>query len=525
MKRFFCWSSLAFLMVMSSAPRALAKQFTLWGEPLNLGAYAAQTLQVGLTGDHYDTERGLQQALTTLFAEADYRPRHDLTLYVSGLFAVDWIYEIKDEDETWTEKNFWKSRDSLFVDDKDWQLLKEAHFTWTPGRFYFRVGKQIVSWGEMDFFRIMDQINPLDQRRGFSDVEFESTIIPIWLLRTEWWPQLDVGWMEQLGFQLIFNPNAEWIPDQALTTGNERGGIWSAAYLYDNPAFDPNFPILSIGTPKMYVGPLTENLDRPESWSTKGFEYGVRMSLMIGGNVLTLNGFYGRENAPVELMTGFVENPVLSELLGQSVPGFGTAPDGTSIIYPIYDGFFPRQKYVGATWTSDLPFLRISALGGVTPLLRLEVKYQLDKTFKDELEVMYWESDFLDTGIGLDWKAKIYSLNPRAYFTIMPQFFFNRILDYPDDFKLWDLPDQDYYTVSCVLSTSYINGKLIPQVAWAFDINREAHLVLPSLSYSYSREWNFKLEGALFMGEEENTGFWLFRNKDYIAAKIKYSWG
>ena len=515
----------ASLILVFSAQPAMAKQFTVFGEPLVLGAYAAQTLQVGLTGDHYDTERGVQQALTSLFAEADYRPRHDLTLYLSGLFAVDWIYELKDEDFTWTQKDFWKSRDALFVDDKDWQLLKEAHITWTPGRFYFRIGKQVVSWGEMDFFRIMDQINPLDQRRGFSDVEFESTIIPIWLVRTEFWPQINLSWMEQLGFQFVFNPNAEWISDQNPTTGNERGGIWSAAYLYDNPAYNPDIPLLSIGTPKMYVGELWETIEKPERWNEDGFEYGVRMSVMTHGNMLTLNGFYGRENSYVEVLKGFVVDPVLTELLGEPVPGFGTASDGTSIFYPVYEGYHPRQKYVGLTWTSDLPFLRSSLLGGVTPLLRMEVKYQFDKVFKDKDEIFFYKSDFLDTGIGIDWKTKIYALNPRAYFTIMPQFFFNRILDYPSDFELWDLPDENYYTATLVVSTSYMNGKLIPQVAWANDINRRANLILPSLSYSYSREWNFKLEAGIMMGKEENTGFWLFRNKDYIAVKAKYSWG
>jgi hypothetical protein len=107
----------------------------------------------------------------------------------------------------------------------------------------------------------------------------------------------------------------------------------------------------------------------------------------------------------------------------------------------------------------------------------------------------------------------------------MPQLFYNRIMDYPDDFTLWDLPNQDYFTTTLVLSTSYINGKLVPQVAWARDINRKADLILPSLSYSYTRDITFKLEGAFFMGDADNTGFWLFRHKDYIAVKAKYSWG
>jgi len=532
MKRwlFRCVTVMALVVIVSIQP-AMAKQFLVGGEPLNLFAYASQSVQFSTVGDHYDTEQSLQQALFNFLVEGDYRPREDLTLYVSSLLTADLAYWFKDHDTSWEEKLFTESKDKLFVDDEYWQLLKEAHITWTPGPFLFRLGKQIVSWGEMDFFRIMDQINPLDSRRGFSDVEFETTVIPVWLMRAEWWPTLQVGWLEELGFQFVFNPNADFIPDQNPTTGNDAGGIWSAAYAYDNPLYPP-FPTgLGLGTPKMYVGALEEYLEEPEAWK-EGQEYGGRISLKIKGSILSVNGFYGRDNSTLELMTGQKEDPVLSPLLapllGQAVPYLGTASDGTSVIYPIYKGDYPRQKYVGVTWTGDLP-IRSSTLGGVNPLLRMEVRYQIGKAFKNYEETELYKSDFLDTGVGIDWKVKIPVLNPRAYFTISPQFFYNRILDYPSSSEfpngLWDLPDNDYYTVTLLLNTSYINGKLIPQLAWAHDINRQAHIILPSLAYSYSREWNFKLEGGFMMGAEENTGFWLFRNKDYIAVKIKYSWG
>lgn len=499
---------------------ARSAQFLLGEKPLNLGAYLSQTLQFSLKDPvPYDTEKGLQQALTSLFVEADFRPRTDLIFYASSLTAVDWVYELKSKDDSWREKGFSGSRDELYIDDAYWQLLKEAHITWTPGNFYFRVGKQIVSWGEMDFFRIMDQINPLDNRRGFSDVEFESTVIPIWLVRAEWWPRIDVGWLEELGFQFVFNPNADFIADQGLTTGNDAGGIWAAAYRLPNPLYP-----YGLGTPALYVGALEEAISEPDAWDEDGFEYGVRISARIRGGIVTLNGFYGRENAPVELLTGFRWDPVLSELLGEPIPLLGTASDGTSIIYPTYAGKYPRQKFVGVTWTADLPF-RVSFLGGVNPLLRAEVKYQFDKTFKDMEESRFYESDFLDTGWALDWKVKIGALNPRAYFTVSPQFFFNRILDYPSDFRLYDLPDENYYVVTLYLATSYVNGKLVPDFAWAWDTNNVAHLFLTSLTYSPSNKWDFTVEACFMQGQDQNRSMWLFRNKDYMAFKVKYNWG
>lgn len=518
---------LVFLVGVSIQPAA-ARQFTVGGKPLNVFGFASQSASISLKGDHYHVEEGLQQALLTVFAEADYRPRHDLTLYISGILTMDLIYELKHDDRTWNEKLFSQSRSRMYLDDESWQFLKECHVTWTPMTFLFRVGKQIVSWGEMDFFRIMDQINPTDDRRGFSDVEFETTIIPIWLVRAEWWPEFYLSWLNELGIQFVFNPNAQFIPNQRLETGNAFGGIWSAAPELDNPLFTE----LGVGTPNLYVGhPDLNQVTDFDNWDEEAFEYGLRVSMMIKGSILTLNGFYGRENSP-QLLFGdpmFVTDPFLTSIAGEPVPALGTASDGTSVLYPIYTGVHPRQKYAGLTWTGDLPIV-ITALGGVNPLIRLELRYQWEKVFADADQMRYIESDYLDTGIGIDWKVKWNLLNERAYFSVMPQFFYSRIMDYPDDVLLNDvddgfLPDQDYYTVTLVLSTSYFNGKLIPQVAGAYLFNNKAHLLIPSLAYLMSNTWHFTIEAAFLGGQEENVPTWLFRKNDYIAFKVKYNWG
>ena len=161
------------------------REVMLFGKPLTLLGYATQGAGVSLmTKDYYDTERGLQTALMNLFMEADYKAFDTLKFYTSAKLTTDWTYQIKANDASWHDKEFNKSKNHLNVDSNYWQILNEAHMTLSPGNFLFRLGKQIVSWGEMDGFRVMDQINPLDSRRGFGDVEFENTIIPIWLLRS-----------------------------------------------------------------------------------------------------------------------------------------------------------------------------------------------------------------------------------------------------------------------------------------------------------------------------------------------------
>jgi hypothetical protein len=528
MRRLFVFFiSIIMLSLFFSGQIVVAKEFIVGGSPLELFGYISQSAQISMQDDQYDTEEDLQQALMNVFMEADYRPKSNLMFYLSGMLTVDWIYQIKDDDSSWENKLFDGSKAELNVDDEYWQLLKEAHVTWAPSNFLFRVGKQIVSWGEMDFFRIMDQINPLDNRRGFSDIEFESTVIPTWLLRGEWWPKSHIKGVEEIGLQLVYNPNADFIPDQNSTTGNDAGGIWSAAYEYENFFYPLNEYVPgAFGTPILYVGALDETIKEPDKWEDG--ELGIKISMMVKGNLLTLNGFYGRENSPVTLNTGYktdpVLNPTLEPILGLPIPLLEAAEDGNTIYFPTYAGYYPRQKYVGATWSCDLPF-RSSALGGITPILRVEALYQVDKTFKDSLESMYYESDYLNTGIGIDWKIKVPLINPSAGIGVSPQFFYSRIIDYPDGFELYDLPDKDYYVTTLYLNTQYMNAKLVPEFAWAWDHNNDAHMILPSLTYHHNTRWTYSVDAGFFQGDKRNKSMWLFRNKDYISVKVKYNWG
>jgi len=505
------------LMVSSASARTLS----LMHKPLTVGAFVSQTVQFNLKGDDfYDNEADVNQLLFNFFLEVDYRPHEDWILYASTLVTYDFIYPVKSDDDTWDEKKFVNSAETMRLDDEYWQLLKEVHVTWAPRGFLFRLGKQIVSWGEADFFRIMDQINPIDERRGFSDVEFETTIIPIWLLRTEYWPNVQTGWLEELGFQFVLNPNADWIPNQGPGIGNEVGGIWAPAEELPNPLFglDPIF------SPTTYLGAATEEYGEPDDWDTDYFDYALRMSMMISGHIVTLNGYYGREKSPEALFTGI-------EMVDPVTPAFDIAPNGTTILYPILVGEYPRKKFIGVTWTGDLPW-SASALGGVNPTIRTEIRYQFDKLFTDFDQTAFFESNYLDSMIGIDWKVKWNLLNPRAYFTISPQFFWNRVISYDNVKEESGNPnatvlnhiDQDMFTATLYLATSYINGKLVPELAMAYDINNLAWLIIPSVSYQYSNAWQFSLSAAYHEGRNRNQSLWYFRNKDYIAFKIKYNW-
>jgi len=505
----------------------MAKEYLIFDRPLNLLGYATQGAGFSLSDrDRFDTEKGLQSALTNLFVEADYKISDRLKFYTSERLSVDWVYPLKHNDSSWHDKEFNRSRKNLNVDDEYWQILNEAHFTWVPENFLFRVGKQVVSWGETDGFRLMDQINPLDTRRGFADVEFENTIIPIWLIRSEYYPRITTTWLQDLGVEFVFNPNADFIPNQDIQLGNDQGGIWAP-----NIRFDDVDARLGSGA--------FQNVKEPGSFSRKGHEYAFRVKGVVKDTIVTLNAFYGKENSPIVKFADPL-NPF---------PEVTIASDGKAIIHPGFEGKFPRFRFVGMTASKDIGFLKSQALGSVAPVLRLETFYAFNNTFTDALSVPFSQNTFKEfdefrLAFGFDWKVRIRPLNQRAFFFISPQVFYRRIGGFsgPDPSGPVDWFDttltrmgKHNWTTSLFISTVYLNAKLTPSFFWLHDQEFGSDFFRLQATYDWSYNWRFTLGALLFSGKKlpgeenstfkSNNSFDLFKHKDQIFFKITYKWG
>lgn len=478
---------------------ARAEEYILFERPLNLLGYFTQGVAISLIDKNkYDTERGLQSALMNLFVEGDYKISNELKFYGSSMLTVDWAYQLNANRDSWHEKLFSESNGHLNVDGKYWQVLKEAHLTWTPGNFMFRVGKQIVSWGETDGIRLIDQINPLDQRRGFADVEFETTIIPTWLIRANYSLPVHSSWLQDLGFEFVFNPNADFIPNQFIRTGNDEGGIWAPNILIPGP-----FPF-----GEAHLGSTIADIEEPGPFNPKGFEYAFRIKSIVYDSIITLNYFYGLDNDFVARSTG---PPIITQ-----------ASDGKLIIHPFLEGKYPLFRFVGATFSKDITCLKSSFLGGVSPVVRFEALYAFKDTFVTTINT-FDKSDELRWAIGIDWKIKIPLLNPRAYFFISPQFFHRKIIDYPSGYDLVNL-EKNNYAVTLLIKTSYFNAKLVPSFFWLRDITSRSDFFKLELSYDYTHNWRFTLGTLFFHGEEKNKGYQVFDNKDQIYFKVTYRW-
>jgi len=485
---------------------ARAYDFTVGAMPLSVMGYVNQGVAFNIVGgDHYDTKKGFQSAIFQFLLETKLQMADNLTFFGSTMVNTDWAYPLLDgKSDEWGEKQFNRSRDRLYVFDDYQDLLKELHLTWTPGNFLFRIGKQIVKWGETDGIRLMDQINPSDTRRGLADVEFETTIIPIWLLRTEYFVQPQTTWLTDLGVEFVFNPNADFRGNELILPGNDVSGIWA-----------PNISITHPALGFCHVGSYDiVKLDEPDAWDPDTFQYGVRLKGILADAIVTLNYFNGRDNQPI------------FESTRGRVPPEPSPWDGNLILHPGKKGHYPKLHFVGGTFSRDFPALRASVLGGVAPVLRTEVFYAFNSSFiyspvipPGEKELQ--KRDELRYALGLDWKFKVDWLNAKSYFSTSTQFFHRKIFDYPDDFYFSGVEDVNY-TATFMINTSYFHNKLQPMFFWQRDITFRANLFKTQIAWEQSDRLKYKLGFLVFDGRRVAKGFQPFSNKDFVYFTVAY---
>jgi hypothetical protein len=494
---------LLFFSALMIIPRTAAEEVQLWGKPLTIHGYISQGVGFGMAGEHFDTQRGFQSAIFQGLLEGVYEPRQDLRVFLSGKINADLAYQGLHDNASWQEKRFNESRDRLLIFDSTKDLLNEAHITWRPGSFYLRAGKQIVRWGETDGFRLMDQINPVDQRRGLADVEFENTIIPIWLLRTEYELQSLPAWCQKLSFQGIFNPNIQFRANDGIQPGNNRAGIWAPhATTYLGGVYPFDFA---------YLGSLDARIKEPHG--TEGHEYALRAKATIHDATVTLNYYYGRDKDPVMRTAG----PARVE----------TSPyDGRMIIHPNVEGYYPIFRFAGATFTTDIDRLQSTALGGVAPVLRLESFYAFSNTFVANTGNSFERHDEISWAAGIDWKVMIPFLNQLSLFTISPQFYHRRIVGYPDGDRLIGTGGEplrrNNYQSSLMISTAYMSNKLQPSFFWLRNMSEDADFYRLQVVYDWTHNWRCTVGTMVFYGAKEGKGFEVFSHKDQAYFSLSY---
>ena len=97
--------------------------------------------------------------------------------------------------------------------------LFEWYFNITKGPLFIRIGKQNLSWGESDGFRLLDQINPLDNSFAGFLTGLDERRIPLNMLRAQW-SFGTVGFLNDLTLEGFYSIDNEVAISGALPTSS-----------------------------------------------------------------------------------------------------------------------------------------------------------------------------------------------------------------------------------------------------------------------------------------------------------------
>jgi hypothetical protein len=418
-------------------------------------------------------------------------------------------------------------RDVRDADKENIDSFKEAYDLWecyvdlSRGPMFLRVGRQNLSWGETDVFRLLDSINPLDKTFGGPFEDLDDRRIPLWMLRGSY-NFGDLGPLNSISLE------AFWVP-----------GTWDAH--------------ISPWAPKgtAYSAPLSADLARFLSFKYPDKEmdssrWGFRLQGIVGSNLNLAVGHY-RTFLDLPALRAVVEPgiPMLTSLdqLAFEVSWQPVHITGASLNYwePNTNTVFRGE--VAWFWEEPvfIPEENASVLYGPTlplpdPLLDLvgeifgiDVRdLGLNGLPLNPESGTIPEKNILRFMFGLDRQTWIRPLNRTSMFFFSLQYFGQWVPDYDNRMKqaLQLYPDQVNFsslkefenTFTFMVNTMYRKGTLNPQVALAYDV-RGAWLIMPSLNF-IREPFRFMIQYSAIAGNFTNFG--AFRDRDQVTFILTY---
>lgn len=396
--------------------------------------------------------------------------------------------------------------------------FREAYLEIPIGdRIMLTLGKQQVAWGESDFFTALDMVHGFDYTwRSFLEPANEDLRKPLLMANAQIdFPELD----GQL--QLLYRPGWD-NDDQVGNSYDLEGGRWA-----NTPNKTVYFPAV---TPYAYDHPEGDADDASYGvrWNGQWDDLGYSFAYLHTFNsdpVMNANPAFGGDayeniytNDPTSMATiGEIIFPMV-DVLGFTLNGYSEASDivwSTEFAY-IKDAPFNVSSVPGNSGALCSPFVALPhGFCGIEDSDVLRTMFRIDKN-------LAFTQDLLGT-------------EKPAFFSV--QVFNTWLLDHDDSMKLLVGQPEDRKEHSTlltfILGTSYMNGRLIPELVAGFDVTYGGGFAVPSITYAPGNHWRVKLEADLFWadGNMENAGditaadsalFGWFEGNDQLALTVTY---
>ena len=415
--------------------------------------------------------------------------------------------------------------------------LFEAYVDFTRGPLFLRVGRQNLSWGETDAFRLLDQINPLDASFGGFLVSLDERRVPLDMARV-------VYSFESIGPFSELNLEGFGVLDDKVSTPVPVGSPWSV----------PNPPGLR-GIVKMPAKNLTD---------ARG---GFRITARLGDLTLSVAHYYTFLDAPLVRIVTPEKKPAVNLSEFNAAVAAGNAAQFL-VDHVQANVLFPKIAISGAT--ASFPVSRFSAVirsevavfwreylfknsgplnllgpvltdGQITPGYRqvgvdpvngaalLRYKNDIDRS-----HVVRW-------AVGIDINRYFRSLNPQQSFIISGQMFATHIMNFDDRPLASTLPygfghvavavqdphrknaalvniDQHQFVNTLAISTSYRGGVIAPRLVFFYDW-QGSWLVQPQVTLIRD-PFRLVLQYNYLDGQYNGIGF--LRDRDTFIVQLEY---
>jgi len=430
------------------------------------------------------------------------------------------------------------------INDLKWDAdLFLGYFDLSGGPVFLRVGRQVMSWGEMTTLRILDGINPTDNTS--LAVDLLERLVPLFMVR------MNLAF-EYVGPFSSVSVEGYYVPGKIDNTNGEE-------IIQGSPIIPPvgRNTVEDLKDP-LSLGSLMQ-LTRQVEDSYDADRYGVKLGLMLEGLEMNFAYYRAYSDIPVPWLdvAGFrpihLTWPVVFGAIISDDP-IGTLLGGQKLDVvlkldkvDVYGGSFNYNwGMIGTVIRGEFGlFKNVPKMtpGSVRDMIEgLGSKVYLpppvdDITLADVLqyvdlgdiedEILPFSSGHLTTfdelkyGLGLDKWTKVPHLG-REDFLFIFEYVGKKILGYEENTILqpWRGPDDEVIyepewsnTFLLIVMTNYLNGNLSPRLIAMYEVEPKALSLIPSLTYdwktftfgvSYFHTISDTYEGRLGMLESRN---------------------
>lgn len=417
------------------------------------------------------------------------------------------------------------------------QRVNELYLSYSNGPFFFRIGRQVISWGEADTIALLDQNNPFDLTMGAPGLfmDLEESRIPLWTLRSSY------NLFENLGPFSSGFVEAYWVPGWIDTEVGYLPMLTVSPYSPrgKNPQFSSGFPNETF---QMIL------LDELPSNTMANSRYGFRFQTVVN-RAYTVQGW---------MYTHFPTTPAPQKGPPASLHP-GTAGSRTPEGSPL---FLVRTRHELTSVFGLATTFFAEPLDGI---VRAEAEFfENEPGFIPQYNLNIKATDDIENNIGVPGADPVGSPGTLPYADILrwelgfDRFFFFRPLNPTNSFilstsnvgayNLDETPRKDFRFgglrkegkdvtgvnpvpddfvqqkvvesfFQITLLTDYLHGRLSPQITYIQNV-RGTFAFHPAITYRWSDSLLFKLDAVIIEGEFQSLGF--FKDRDQIAARVTY---